>query len=210
MSESMSLTRALAEVKLLEKRVAKQSSELQPIAVKVGGKIKQPFQVEETKFKADVQSAWDSITDLIKRRQKIKRALNKANAETEVTIGDQKMTIAEAIDMKSFIKNQENLLNYLRQEKARSNTQIERINEKVNQGLQKLLEQHFSKEGNARPKQEDMQEISEPYLKNNQAALVDPINIDEKIKELQKQIDEFILNVDFSLSEINSKTEITI
>lgn len=210
MSESMSLTRALAEVKLLEKRINKEVDELNPLAIKIGNKIKQPFQVEETKFKTDAQSTWDSINDLILRRQKIKRALNKANAETEVVIGEQKMSIAEAIDMKSFIKTQEHLLNYLRQMKAQSNTQIERTNERVDQGLQKLLEQHFSKEGNARPKQEDMKEISEPYLKNNQAVLVDPINIDLKIDELQKKTNEFILNVDFSLSEINSKTEITI
>ena len=40
--------------------------------------------------------------------------------------------------------------------------------------------------------------------------MIDPLTLEDKIKELEKEIDEFQKNVDFVLSESNSRTYIEI
>lgn len=46
--------------------------------------------------------------------------------------------------------------------------------------------------------------------KNDPVEVYDPINLDKTIEALNAEIEEFNLNVDFALSEINSLTSIEI
>ena len=55
-----------------------------------------------------------------------------------------------------------------------------------------------------------MKAIVEPFVKRNEFHLVDPLNIENKIRELEKEVDDFELEVDAALSEINAITTIEI
>ena len=61
-----------------------------------------------------------------------------------------------------------------------------------------------------KPNDEDVKNIVEPFVKRNEFHLVDPLKIEETIEQLQIEVDEFEVEVDAVLSEINALTEIEI
>jgi hypothetical protein len=211
MAEQMTLTRALAELKTLDKRIEKKSQGLHPLGIVVNKKLRVPNQQQNPQeFEHQVQSEWQSIQDLMERRKKIKSALVQANASTNVEIAGQQMTIAEAIDLKNFITYKKNLLKSLRTTYQKANQYIEQHNQKVEQNLQALLEQQFGKDSNSRPKEDDYEAISKPFWQQNGASMLDPINIQKQIESLENEIFEFETNVDYALSEVNSQTYIEV
>jgi hypothetical protein len=211
MTEQMTLTRALAELKTLDKRIEKKSQSLHPLGIVVNKKLRVPNQQQNPQeFEHQVQGEWQSIQDLMERRKKIKSALVQANASTNVEIAGQQMTIAEAIDLKNFITYKKNLLKTLRTTYQKANQYIEQHNQKVEQNLQALLEQQFGKDSNSRPKEEDYEAISKPFWQQNGASMLDPINIQKQIESLENEIFEFETNVDYALSEVNSQTYIEV
>lgn len=48
------------------------------------------------------------------------------------------------------------------------------------------------------------------FMEKNKLVIYDPISIKDKIEKLEKEIDEFLMEVDFVLSESNSRTTIEI
>ena len=53
---------------------------------------------------------------------------------------------------------------------------------------------------------DDVEAITEVFLKNNPVELVDPLKIGEKIKALEEELEDFEENVDVALSEYNAIT----
>ena len=53
-------------------------------------------------------------------------------------------------------------------------------------------------------------QIAEPVYAANELKMVDPLKIDEKIEFLETYVDNFEAEIDFVLSESNSRTEIEI
>lgn len=203
----LSITRALAELKLLDKKIEKAIGQAKFTAIAIGKKpVKGYTSIEE--FEKDVKSQYQSVMDLMKRRQDIKSAVVKSNATTEVTIAGKVMTVAEAIEMKVFIGYKQNLLHKLMVEFNRANDQAEIENQNVKVRLDKMLEASFQKD--SKTKDTEIENISKPYLEANEARVVDPLNARKKIEELQEEIDNFLAEVDFVLSESNTITKITI
>ena len=98
-TETMTIHEALAELKMLDKRIG-QKIEEGSFAVanrhtnnKIGG-----LTVEE--YIAKASESYQSITDLIARRAAIRNALSLSNAQTKIEVGGKTYTIAEAIEMK--------------------------------------------------------------------------------------------------------------
>ena len=97
-----SIHRALAELKLLDKRITKTIDNLKVITYKKGNKLE--YNITEEEFKAVVEADMQSVKDLITRRKEIKEKIVKSNAETLVTIAGKEMTVAAAIERKESIK----------------------------------------------------------------------------------------------------------
>eukprot|EP00658_Telonema_sp_P-2_P050207 TRINITY_DN38256_c0_g1_i1.p2 TRINITY_DN38256_c0_g1~~TRINITY_DN38256_c0_g1_i1.p2 ORF type:complete len:110 (+),score=41.38 TRINITY_DN38256_c0_g1_i1:30-332(+) len=57
---------------------------------------------------------------------------------------------------------------------------------------------------------EDVEAITEVFVRQNTIALVDPLNLGEKIAEMEREIEDFEQNVDVCLSEHNAVTFIEI
>ncbi|MED1917335.1 hypothetical protein P4V64_18615, partial [Bacillus thuringiensis] len=87
-------------------------------------------------------------------------------------------------------------------------TQVESKNEEVQLRLEKLLEANFGKD--SKVKDTEMEAISKPFKEQNEAKLVDPLKLKEKMDTLSKEIDEFECEVDFILSESNTITKINL
>lgn len=204
---SMSLIRALDEVVLLDKRIAKKVSECTFLGVlskkSRGGIVSNP---EE--FSHSAKADWQSVTDLIARRQRIKSAIILSNATTRVRVAGESLTVAEVIERKKSLALQRDLLQKLKSQREQSLRSLEQQNSAMEAELQKLLEIHFGKGGNSKTQASDIEDISRPFRENNQAKLLDPIGVDAKIRDIEAYIEEFERETKFTLSESNAMTKI--
>jgi hypothetical protein len=197
--ETMSLTRALTQLKLLDKRLYKARIKCF-ITYKVGNEIHNQS--------CSAASNFDEYSGLLKRRRAIKNALVVANATTQVKIGSTTMTIAEAIELKNSIKYERELKDALRSQLEQAENEINYENARAQERLDAQIEAMAGKSGKMRD--EDYKSLEEVFWASNKAVLIDEINIVEKIEELDEFIDEFMSEVDLVLSEINGRTDITI
>lgn len=97
--------RALAEIKMLDKRINKSIHECELVKIKNRG---DKWDVEQ--FNKEAKSSYASIMDLIKRRDYLKFKIIQSNAHTTVNIGSNEYTIAQAIDLKNSIQYKKDLL----------------------------------------------------------------------------------------------------
>ncbi len=203
----ISVNRALSEIKTLDSRIEKATNAIKYIDISIGKKSVSGYN-SNNEYESDVKSKFQSVKDLISRRNLIKSAIVNSNANTEVTIGSKKMTVAEAIERKNSIQYDIQLLNKLKRDYNNALARFEKENERVKDRLDNLLETNFGREGKA--KSEEIDAISKPFLEQNEAKLVDTINIKKVIEQMEYEIDEFLNNVDFALTEINTTTKINI
>lgn len=195
----MNCTAALTELKLLDKRIEKKISGATYVSFE--GQLKQKNKkVDEAK--ADFQS----VNDLITRRTKIKSALIASNAITMVRINGQDMTVAEAIETKSAIKHKKRLLGELKRQYGETTREIERENSRQ----RKILETRFEKGSDEKDNTNNYEDSARRYMELNGVHIVDPLEIADKIKELEEYIDGFENQVDHVLSTKNATTEIKI
>jgi hypothetical protein len=200
--ETMSLTEALAQLKRLDLRIRKATQDGCFINFQVG-------QQEASEFPdCDAVSALQKIEDLIKRREAIQKGKLNANSEVLVKIAGEEMTIAVALEKKQTIIIYKNLLAELREQQRKITSDVQYINDRVQERLDRQLSEAYGNSGKVR--EEDYEAISGPFLKNNKAVLIDPIGIQAKIDELDTYIDDFESEVDIRLSEINARTLINI
>jgi hypothetical protein len=205
----MSITQALAELKLLDARINKGiAGGTFCASYMVGTKICGTMTPEEAD--KEIKETWQSVNDLIKRRANIKTKIVASNAATEVEIGGDKMTVAEAIERKNSIQYEQTLLNTLKDDFRKALAAVTQGNEKARDRAQQSLDTVLGKEGSKTPSKEDIASIYDPVFQRYEWKLQDPIGIEKKIAELEKSIDDFISNVDFILSTSNALTTIEV
>ncbi|QNO00413.1 hypothetical protein phiPsa347_105 [Pseudomonas phage phiPsa347] len=198
----ISVTRALAEVKALNDRIEKATRQATFISVTVGGKVPNGSDLQATTntIRANLQS----VQDLIARRQAVKGAVVRSNAVTEVVINGVTMTVAEAIERKGSIDKERTLLAVLQQQLNQNRVAVERNNVTMNQKLDMMIQTAVGKERKAT--EEELEAISKPYTASNITAPLDPNGLEAVIAKLEAEINGFVFEVDFVLSEVNAKT----
>ncbi|QNO00587.1 hypothetical protein QGX17_gp122 [Pseudomonas phage phiPsa381] len=198
----ISVTRALAEVKALNDRIEKATRQATFISVTVGGKVPNGSDLQATTntIRANLQS----VQDLIARRQAVKGAVVRSNAVTEVVINGVTMTVAEAIERKGSIDKERTLLAVLQQQLNQNRVAVERNNVTMNQKLDMMIQTAVGKERKAT--EEELEAISKPYTASNITAPLDPNGLEAVIAKLESEINGFVFEVDFVLSEANAKT----
>lgn len=204
----MSLHRALAEIKLLEKRITQGYNSADFVTYQIGSEKPRKYTSVED-FNEKAISAMQSVFDLIKRRNEIKAKLILANATTMVKIGGIEVSIAEAIERKSSIEFDRGVLMELKRQLSIVNSHMEA----EHKNMLTRLDQRITADLGSKDRKEnakEVEEITEAFLKRYQPNLVDPIDIRKKITELETTIDEFETNVDYALSEVNATTFIEI
>ena len=206
MSEQISITRALAEIKTLDARIVKATNE-RYVEMSVGGSVVGSNRSED-ETKAAIKQKFQSFTDLVKRRNALKCAIVSSNANTKVKIGDKEMLVAEAIERKNSIAFEEQMINNLRSQHRTAISKVESTNIQANQRLDQMIEVNLGKDRKA--SEDDYDVIAKPFMAKNEAKLIDPLDLEALVQQLQNDVDEFKLNVDFALSEINAVTKITV
>jgi hypothetical protein len=200
----MSITQALPELKLLEKRIDKITESI-PDWSKVshnGGPV------DKDKHKKETEAQLQSYTDLVKRRERIKRAIILSNAQTKVKIGSFEGTVAEAIEHKLSIRFKRSLLQSMKECLQAKREEYERLNGQVETRLERLLQSELGKDVKTNP--ETITALTNSFRENNKVELIDPLNLAARISSLEEEIDAFETNVDWVLSESNATTFITL
>ena len=195
----ISITRALVELKTLDKRIQKGIDT--SVFVSYKGQFYQPAEGAK-----EAASSYQSVNDLIERRKKIKSAIIKSNANTMVKICGTEMTVAEAIETKSSIKHKKNLLAVMKNQYGTACTNVELINSKV----RKDLENKSSRDSDKEKQQMTLEEFSKTYVNLHGVELFDPIKLSQKIEQLENYITQFEQEVDYIMSEKNAVTMIDV
>ena len=197
MTSKISITRALVELKTLDKRIQKGIDT--SVFVSYKGQFYQPAEGAK-----EAASAYQSVNDLIERRKKIKSAIIKSNANTMVKICGMDMTVAEAIETKSSIKHKKNLLAVMKNQYGTACTTVEHVNSKV----RKDLENKSTRDADKEKQQMSLEEFSKTYVSLHGVELYDPIKLSQKIEQLENYITQFDQEVDYIMSEKNAVTMI--
>ena len=210
-TQKMTIHRALAELKLIDSRIEKAINVVEPTGLMQKDKPVNGFYAKDD-FEKDVKAKYQSVTDLINRKNSIKSAIVKANGTTNVVIGTKTMTIADAINFKTVITVKKNLIARLTEKHNHVKAKFNQENEKINNVALENAKIMIGKQGDdsVKPNDEDVKNIVEPFVKRNQYHLIDPLKIEELVVKLQSEVEEFEVEVDAVLSEINALTQIEI
>jgi len=202
----MTIHRALAELKLLDKRIDKQIKDSVPFCVVKKKDEKQVNGMSLEEYNKKVEGNFNAIIDLIKRREQIKAKIMHSNTITKVNVAGEEMTVAEAIERKNTIEYKKKLLNRLRADLQMALDEMENGNIILLDKLESFLEATLGDN----PSSKEIETVSEMFKEKNELKLYNPINIEKKIEKLEEEIEDFLMEVDFVLSESNSKTTIEI
>lgn len=207
--ETMTIHKALAELKVLDKRIIDAMAAATFVVNKKNNQEK-VHGVTPTAFNEAAFASYDKITDLIKRRNAIKDAVNVSNSVTKVEIGGKTYTVVEAIDKKNhgmafYIELRDHMASQLSRAKAELEKQNSQLQQKAEQFVTGLM---GSKETAA--KSEEYDTSVKTYIKSNTVEMIDPLGLEKKIAELDDMINAFMPEVDAALSVSNALTTITI
>lgn len=202
--QTMSITQALPELKLLERRIDKVSGSI----VEWCKVAHNGAPVDKDKHKKESESQLQSFQDLVKRRDTIKRAIILSNARTKVKIGSFEGTVAEAIEYKASIRFRRNLLDNMKECLQAKRSEYEQMKAQVDSRLERLLQSELGKDVKTNP--ETITALTNSFRENNKVELVDPLDLATRIQNLEEELDSFETNVDWVLSESNATTQIQV
>lgn len=200
---TLSVTQALAELKLLRRRIDNALEGATFICLK-----KKRDLLDVVRFSTDATASYQSYQDLVSRYNKMKAAIVQSNAITRVTIGDQTYTVADAVERKRSLQMEKTFLTTLQnqyqevQEAMKTHQALEQTR------VERLLQVELGKD--SKTSVETIQSLTDMFLAQNKAEIVDPLHLADKISALHRSIEEFETKVDWTLSESNGRTMITL
>lgn len=206
---SMTVQRALGELKLLDSRITKKISQLETVAIKQNGKMKRVNKTEGD-FIAEGSASYKSIVDLITYRGKIKSAVILSNANTTVNIGGIEMTVAEAIERKESVSYDNHLRNTMRRKFTDVKESEEFLDQRVEEQIRSERELILKSE-NSKDTQDRLMKAVTESLEEGRPVIVDAIDSTEDVLGyIDDKVDTFLSEVDITLTESNVVTTIFI
>lgn len=209
--ETMSIQQALNELKLLDKRINKGIDSLISATYIQNEKLPKEYKNEED-FQNIAKANYASATALIARRNLIKGKIMNSNANTLVTIAGETMTVLEAIDRKTAINYESQLVNKLSNGFTKASRHVDLTNmAQDSEASNKISGITSSKDESSK---ELIKAITDLYegkkAKLIGADLVQGVKVSDLIDTLENKIDAFLSEVDYTLTESNVKTSITL
>lgn len=200
----VTLQRVLAEIKNLETKLPTDIAATKFVEVKVG----QGVDIRLDQMVKTVDSDLQSIVDRMQRLANLKAIRNYANATTEVVVNNTTMTIDEAVALKASLPLRQNLISALRHQLANATFLIAKQDETIQQRVEAQLTALNS--GTKKASEQEIEAIRNLVSPGLKAELVAPKDLQVKIDKMQKEVDNITLELDFTLSEANAKTEVEV
>lgn len=204
----ITITRALSQLTLLDKRIQKAIHDIRFVHYVKKSSDKVLVSQTREEFTNNQRAKYQSVQSLIALRQEIKSKIVLSNAQTKITVGDKTYTVAEAIERKTSISYEKDLLTQMKDRYNQTTSMVNMQNESAEEKALDIIKTIAGKDVK-NIKLED-NEIAKQYLEQNSYELVGMLSLENMIYELDKQIDLFESNIDYVLSESNATTKITI
>ena len=199
---TMSVTRALVELKTLGKRTEKLTDELDLVRV-----VRKGDNRDQQTFVKNAKSKYQALGNLVHRRDTLKSRIIESNAKTRVVLGHLgEYSVAEVIDLKQNIGLKQNILQTMRKQRQSSQATFEAREAEVRLKLDRLLEIEFGKD--TKSNVGNVATITDSYMASNRVELLDPIGLDAQIDILSTEIEFLEKEADLVLSESNALTQI--
>ncbi|MDL2292373.1 hypothetical protein LJC17_02155 [Acholeplasma sp. OttesenSCG-928-E16] len=207
MPVKMSIHQALSTLKVLDARINKASNE-RFVAIKKGES--QTIEgINVNKVEEEMKSNLIKVNQLISNRKVLRAAIVKSNANTIININGLNLVVADAIERKANLYQEQNLLRILKKQYQEAKEEID-TDEKEN--LPRKLEAYLTSIlGNSSDrKPEDIKAHSEDFMKKSTLKIVDPNKIADFIENYESELIEFSNSIDYKLSESNATTFIEV
>ena len=211
--ETMTIHKALAELKTIDSRISKAINDCKFAVVNKHSNEKiSGVPIEE--FRKEQEDTFKSACDLINRRNAIKRAVVQSNATAKVVINGIQYTVAEAIDMKNHgMDGKVNLLRQMTMQLKLAEQEIERQNgDQLQQRADNYIKNMYGNQTDLSKMTGDMRSDREKFIAQQTAELVTPMGMDirKTIKALEDEINAFMIEVDAALSVSNATTTVEV
>ena len=161
----------------------------------------------EVDFRRAAEESFEMLNSLIRRRDLIKNLILESNLTARVTIDGREMTVAAAIEFKNTIEYKARLLDVLKRQRRAVISEEEahkvRLQAKIDENIKIIC-------GKEKPDATVIATVTEGITKSDPIEVFDPLNLEQTIKALEDEVQNFRANVDFALSESNAITKITI
>lgn len=203
----MSLTRALAEVKMTDAKITSAIATLNPIAFYQKSKPLQGYNSADD-YTTKQLAHYQSLMDLILYRVKLQCAISVANAHTEVVVNGKTYTISQAIQLKNNKGYYFEIVSTLKNKYTKTMLEFERVNSDIYKRLDNLVASSLSKD--VKTGSADYDAIAKPFLAQNEFSILDPLKVLDVIQLTENFYNEWCAELDFKLSEINSTTFIEV
>jgi len=185
------ITRLMAELKLLDKKIERGTRDLIVIGVDIGG---------------EPVKALQSLDDLIARRNELKMALMVSNMTVRVVVAEVEMSVLQAIETKTVMEYKLGVLSQLKSQYAQAMRRVERKRQENDETLASML---VAAAGKDVLSPEAITAISEPFQENNKVEIESgTLSLKLEIEKRQGVIDAFTTEVDYVLSQSNALTEV--
>jgi hypothetical protein len=193
---SQSITRSLVELKTLDNRILKTIEQTSFTSFKTKSRN---TGLTSDDFRKNATANFDSICDLIIRRDKIKNA---------IVLSGRKMSVSQAIEFKHTIQYKRELVAKLRDQRQivtiESENHRNRVQTKVDENIRIICGK------DAKADAQSIQAITDGITKGDPIEIFDPLGIDKIIADLETEVEDFSANIDFVLSESNAITQIVV
>lgn len=208
----ISITRALATLKLMDKKIDNATTGGVFLAISVGhGKDQKtnftnqtPEQVTNT-----IKASFDKVNALLQNRTALKKAIVLSNANTLVDIGRITMTVAEAIEYKSFLEKKRTFLRVLNHQFTNVQNAIDTNNAKLENDINALLTTVYGAE-KSKITEDLYVQVATPQKNKKECGMIDPCNIRDKINSMTAELDSLESEIDHILSESNARTTVCV
>lgn len=222
MTETMTLRKAIAQRKLLDKQIKKIMDDTKFICVHLVNEEIIDGQSVKT-WKETTSSTWQSLNDKIIRRNALDSAIVIANATHKVKVPKfaslepddktgsemEEITYASAIGRKKYFTEViDKIISNLNKQIRMGNGEYDMRTRDSRRYVDNRLEQEFKNTTNASSKQREEREAK--LLRDNTVVLEDPVSLAPKIKKIQEKIENYLETIDSILGRETELTEIVI
>ena len=209
-NETMTIHKALAELKLLDKRISNVIAKAQYCAYAKNSALKINGETIDD-FKNSTEEEYQSINDLIRRRDAIKKAVSKSNASTTVTINDVEYTVAEAIWMnQAGMDAKELLLDKMKNDYSKAVAKSDENNAQLDNKAEAFIINMNGQTDKKAMNTDEVKTAKDAYIKSNTMSVICGFDIKNEINTLEAEIISFKAEVDAALSVSNATTMIEV
>lgn len=214
--QTISITRALVELKRYEQRIAQALDKGTFAAVSYGegaktrvesvNRMKLPGTVKEVEVL--IGASFQSVNQLILNRQALKAAIVKSNATTVMNFMGREITVAEAIETKSSVNQLRTAYSVINGQVASAMSIVSVAESKLETTIENLTAQALGGSGKADAVAQEA--ISKVQYASHRPAVIGHEYAQNNLKSLEDTISAINAELDFSLSEVNAKTLIEV